>query len=1242
MIPFPLRRRARRAGFSARPAARTGAATAGAAAPAEVLEDRALLSNISVNLGTASAGGNDTYTVADGVQCVRFFGGVQADVTDFTIDASNVTNELELVWAASRTDSEGNVINGFFAPRGGDGVDGEEITLTVEGNEEGGGLTFEAQSDIVVNGFEFTGTNADDEIIGNISADRLVRNDDGTEIDSEGGDIDVEFLAGNDSTLLADLSTAAESDAEGGFTLTIDAGEGDDTLGAIVTQGNVVIDLGTGANTTRIISTRGFGVTDDGTFGRTITVTTAEEGSNDVGDLNARGGITYNGGAADDTIGNIESGVFGFSDGVVVNLGEGTNVTGDISSDDGFVMVNGGSGSDTIGDVDVDGEFSFLVIGSAEARVNLGDGDNATGTLTSRRGTVRYTGGSGNDFLEGVITTSSGVAPDGFVPDEPGERQRPDFGDAVVELGGGDNTLAFATANFGDVSVTAGDGNDTLGEIRGGAALTERTFRGTFLFGSGQIAKPNVNITERELGDVFLSLGNGDNTTGDVLAGEATFFYSGGSGADVIGNVTSTADFDVDRSNSLPDGLNEVFFDLGAGDDEIGDIRSEGGDILVMGGGGTETVGDVFGAGAQQNTGVARFDTIVLDYGSGGSSTGFVQASRGSITIRGGEGDDFLVGAETTDASDQIVPGSSDLARLTIDFGRGDNAVLNTLDGSDAVTYTGGRDIDSLGDVISEQGEAFLQLGADDDEVGDVTAQTIFVDLGQGDDEAGDFDARIAFADIVRGFDTLFLQAGEGDDVFGDLVSALNVVLEAQGGRDVVTFVDAGLNANLDLGDGNDAIGGRVNARFDVNVQMGDGDDRVSGRITAGDSAFVNLGEDDDSFTGFISAGTIAAGGSILLDGDDGDDNLNGTLDATGAVEVDAGRGNDFLGGTITAIDDVEIDLDRGNDVVNLRTLESTTGGLTLDAGDGRDRVTLRNTALADGEDIELGEGVNFLNLGEGVIDGRSRVHADGSLTVGELDDPDFSGRTYLGNRRIRAEGNLQVLTEKAEMEGNYTLVGRSDTNFRVDAIISGDVIVLGSGTAAIDFSGSEIGGDTSVRTSSSNDDIDFFGSELAGDLKIVTIAGTDEVNVRGTTIGGDLIINLGVSDDRLVIADATVAGTTAVNLDRGSDYLAVVRSTLSGDTSFLLGDGNDTLSMAGADFGGGLIVNAGAGRDGVRLRDYSVADDLFITMGGGNDFLNVDRLDAGGDVTANGGGGRDRLDARDIDGRVRSFERRG
>ena len=793
--------------------------------------------------------------------------------------------------------------------------------------------------------------------------------------------------------------------------------------------------------------------------------------------------------------------------------------------------------------------------------MNLGDGDNATGTLTSRRGTVRYTGGSGNDAVGGVITTSFGVARDQFIPDEPGEVQQPDFGDAVIQLGDGNNSVGLdggVTANFGDVSITAGDGDDALGEIFAGAALSETSTRGDFgvsrfRVGSGAINKPTANVTEfgfQLIGDVFVDLGDGANRTAELQSGYATVYYVGGAGTDVIGDVTSTATIDVDRSNQFPNGLDEIYLELGAGDDEVGDIAiAAGGDVLLLGGSGTETVGDVLANGNQQNTGVARFDTIVLDYGSGGSNTGFVRAIRGSVTIRGGEGNDFLVGAETTDVSDQAVPGSSDLARLTIDFGRGDNAVLNTLDGSDAVTYTGGRDVDSLGDVISEQGEAFLQLGADDDEVGDVTAQTIFVDLGQGDDEAGDFDAQVTFADIVRGFDTLFLQAGEGDDVFGDLVSALNVVLEAQGGRDVVTFVDAGLNANLDLGDGNDAIGGRVNARFDVNVQMGDGDDRVSGTITAGDSAFVNLGEDDDSFTGFISAGTIAAGGSILLDGDDGDDDLNGTLDATGAVEVDAGRGDDFLGGTITAIDDVEIDLDRGNDIVNLRTLESTTGGLTLDAGDGRDRVTLRNTALADGEDIELGEGVNFLNLGEGIIDGRSRVHADGSLTVGELDDPDFSGRTYLGNRRIRAEGNLRVLTEKAEMEGNYTLVGRSDTNFRVDAIINGDVIVLGSGTAAIDFSGSEIGGDTSVRTSSRNDDIDFFGSELAGDLVIVTIAGTDEVNVRGTTIGGDLIINLGVSDDRLVIADATVAGTTAVNMERGSDYLAVVRSTLSGDT---------------------------------------------------------------------------------------------
>ena len=411
--PAPARRRGRR-----RAAART-ADVAGLRAP-EVLEDRALLSNITVNLFNEGA----EYVVADGVQCVTFVGVVDPDETDFTIDASNVTNELLIEWGNPRTGQNA----GFAAPAGSPfgGVDGEEISLTVTGNEEGAGLTFDAFSDVVVTEFEFTGTNADDELIGNIYCTREVFADDG-EQESDGGDLTVELLEGDNSTLQADLRTGAEFDGEDGHTLEITAGAGDDTLGAIVTFGNVVIDLGDGANEGLIVSTSGFGVNDNGEeFARDITITTGGEGSSTVfADINASGRVLYQGGDGDDTTGVIESGVGGRggnnrdgnrgaqgqTEGVIVLLGGGTNATDDISADDGFAVVVGGDGDDSIGNVDVDGVFDYYTLvpetglaqanPTGEAIVDLGGGTNRTGVLTSRLGTVRYTGGDGDDFVGG-------------------------------------------------------------------------------------------------------------------------------------------------------------------------------------------------------------------------------------------------------------------------------------------------------------------------------------------------------------------------------------------------------------------------------------------------------------------------------------------------------------------------------------------------------------------------------------------------------------------------------------------------------------------------------------------------------------------------------------------------------------------------------------------------------------------------------------------------------------------------
>ena len=1262
MISSAARRLARRLNGPT-PAARRLARTAGAAGPADVelLESRALLTNIVVNLANPPGGDPSSYTVPDGTQCVIFQGNVRADETDFEIDASNVTGELELVWNG-----------GFAAPTGprdtfGNPVDGEEVSLTVTGNEDGAGLTFEARRDVVVTEFEFTGTNGDDALIGNIYCTRAVFDADGVQ-ESDGGDMTVELLEGDNTTLQADLRTGEEFDGEDGHTMEITAGEGDDTLGAIVTDGNVIIDLGAGANETLIVSTSGVGVNDDGEeFARDITVTTGGDGSSSTfGDLNASGRIIYNGGDGDDTVGVIESGVGGRggnntsgngsqggTEGVIVVLGEGTNVTDDISADDGFAVVVGGSGSDTIGDVEADGEFDYFTLTpvagiagqtnfTGEAVVNLGDGDNETGTLTSRRGTVRYTGGDGDDTVGNVRTTTAGVSGDFQVPDEPGDIQQADFGDAVLQLGDGNNVVRNVTANFGDVSIVGGNGSDTLGNVTGGGALTEVTFRDSIRVGSGAVAKPTANVTEgpgrQFLGDVFVTLGDGLNTTASIFAREGTAYYVGGADADTIGDVTASLDnqFDIDPNNN-PNGvdLRELFLQLGAGDDTVGDVTATGGDVTVLGGAGDEEVGDVFAGGSQgfeAGTG-NRQDAIILDYRGGGatddSRTGFVTAEIGSIRILGDDGDDLLAGTDAQDDDDQIVPGSSDNARVLVDFADGNNGIFGTLEGGDRVDYRGGRDVDSLGDVISNQDEVNVLLGASDDFIGDVTGNTIFVSLGQGNDEAGDFFADAVDPTAARGTETLILDAGDGDDTFGDLVSVLDVTLRAGGGDDVVTLVDSrNGNANLDLGDGEDSITGTVDARFDIDVDAGDGDDNISGTLTAGDTAQINLGEGDDVFTGFVRGGQIDAGGNVEINGDDGDDRIDGTLEATGSVDVDAGDGDDFVGGTLDADANVVVALGDGDDRTDIDSVLATTGAFRLDAGDGDDVVQLRNTAVDAGEFIELGEGENAIVLGEGIIAGTSVIRAiGGSLDVRELDDPGFAGRTYLDDRFVRASDRLTVVTDKAEMEGRYVVVGRGDADVRVDAVIDGDVIVIVSGDADVDFSGSEIGGDASVRTSTGDDQVDFFGTTIDGNLRIVTIAGTDEANVRGTTIGGDLVVALGINDDRLVIADATVAGTTNVGMDRGNDYLAVVRSTLAGDVSFQLGDGRDTLSVdGGMNFGGDLTVNAGEGGDGVRLRNYSVADDLFVNMGRGNDFLNGDRLEAGGNVRATGGGGRDRL----------------
>ena len=682
-------------------------------------------------------------------------------------------------------------------------------------------------------------------------------------------------------------------------------------------------------------------------------------------------------------------------------------------------------------------------------------------------------GGPGNDTLDGAL---------GF-----------DFADYR-------NSLTAVVASLATKLVT-GEGTDTLVDIEG-------------LIGSP--------FPDRMTGDAqanwFLGMGGIDT-------------IDGGDGADVIDYAYATGPVVVDLAASTvtgPDGA-DVFTSIeGAsgtgyddqllGDDGANRLRPRGGDDIVDGRGGVDTVdyssGVTGGVTVDLAAGTATGgnDTLisieaVIGSGFGDTLLGSTAANR----LEGGGGDDLLGGRGGQDTFDggagfDYVSYSAATGSVTANLAAGQATVAGTTSTLISIEgFYGGSGADLItGDASANflrgnAGDDTIDGGAGNDIV-DYAAATgaVFVSLAEGRSSGSDGN------DVLAGVESVY--GGEHDDVLeGDARANL---LRGRGGDDT-----------LRGGDGADTLRGDAGA--DV---LEGGDNTLWFDIDLADYQFVGSGVTVNLVTGVADAGP------------DGIDTLVGMEGAFG------GAGNDLLVG-------------------NGGYLNFFRGGLgddTIEAGDGYDVVDYQFGSPTGGVTVNLAAGTASGGAGNDQLSGVESVWGTGfaDLLIGGAGDENFRGNA--GDDTLRGGGGRDT-ADYGGASGGVTVDLQAGTASGPDGndILEGIEGAIGSTHADMLLGDA---GDNLFRGGLGNDTIDGRGGT---DIVSYNIArGAVTVNLSAGTAtgadGNDTLIAIenvlgGLFDDQLV-------GDAGANWMRGDDsaYGGAGDDTLTG------GGGNDTLEGAG------------------------------------------------------------------------------
>jgi len=940
----------------------------------------------------------------------------------------------------------------------------------------------------------------------------------------------LESLAGGEQASAADVSTQA-------VTGTFIPGSG--ILSVFGDAVNNTIDLS--RNAAGQILVNGGAVPVQGgtaTVANTALIQVFGQGGNDIITLNEAVGALPRanlfGGAGDDTITGGSGGdlLFGQS-GNDTLLGKG-----------GFDQLYGGAGDDVLTGGDAD-DLMFGEAGNDRMIWNPGDD------------TDLMEGGAGIDTAE----VNGGNGTEQFTVTANGTRVRFDRVDPapfsldigtteklVLNMNGGDDRFS-ATGNLASliqITVDGGAGNDTI--LGGNGA--------DFLLGGD--------------GNDFID-GQQGNDTASLGAGEDVFQWDPGDGSDQVdggdGNDTllfngsaGAEEFDISANGARAilfrnlgtitmdlDGIERIDLNALGNTDKVTVNDLSGTDVGEVNVNLAGTIGGNAGDGAADLViaNGTNGDELIDVFGAGTSVSVVGLAARVNVTNSEAASDTLVVKALGGDDTISATTLPSDVVKLVIDGGAGDDTIFGSQ-GADTILGGDGDDF-----VFGDNGNDRAEMGAGDDLFQWNPGDGNDVVEGQdGTDTMLFFGANIAEnVDIVaNGGRALFLRnigniTMDLDDVetidFRALGGADNIVVGDLSGTDV-TRIDLDLRGPNGGGDGatdNVTVNGTQGA--DVFGVAGDAGGVTVFGLQAGVNIFFHDGDD-----------------RLTLSGQGGDDVIDASsLEADGIkLTLSGGLGNDVLIGGEGG------DLINGGDGDDLALMGAGDDTFVWNPGDDNDTIegqagfdTMRFNGAAIAEEVTISAGA----------DGRASFFRNIATVTMDLDDVESIDFTARGGADKIVVNDLSG-TDVVEV--NVNLAANPEANPNAGDGAADEVIVHATG-----------GDDVAV---------------IVGDASGVSVLGlAAQVNITGAEGALDKLHIFAGDGDDVIEASGVAPGSIGLVLDGGNGDDIIIGS--DGDDVLIGGPGDDVL-IGGA---GNDIIDAGPG-DNVVIQGFTAGQDRIDLRG--------------------------------------------
>jgi len=891
-----------------------------------------------------------------------------------------------------------------------------------------------------------------------------------------------------------------------------------------------------------------------------------------------------------------------FGDAASNRITASRNVAGNILINGGAVAVVGGS--PTVANTDLIQLFGQG--GDDTITVDEANGPMPTAQLFGGDGNDTLTGGSGNDLLFGQSGNDTLLGKGGNDQLFGGD------GNDVLTGGAGDDQV-FGQAgndrmiwNPGDGSdlFEGGDGTDTA-EVNGGNGAENFTIsaNGTRVrFDRINPAPFFLDIGTTE--NFVLNMNGGDDvfTAGNGIANLIQLTVDGGTGNDTItggdGNDTLLGG---DGNDLITGGRGSDTARLGTGDDTFVWNPGDGSDV-VDGQDGFDTllfnganVNETFNISANGNRASLTRDVgnVTMDLGT---------MERIQLAALGGT-DNFVINDLSKTDVQQIAIDLSATPGSGVGDGAADSVTVNGTSASNQITVAGSGGsvsvtglsaqvtlagtegandslhINALGgnDTINAAGLALGQL-------------TLTIDGGSGNDtilgSAGN-DFLIGgdgndFVDGNQGSDTALL--GAGNDVFQWDPGDGSDIVEGQDGTDTLLFNGANVGEKIDISaNGNRArlfrdvgsvtmdLGGIEHIQLNM---LGGPDSITVDDLTGTDvtQVAIDLSAQAGTGTGDNAADTVTVNGTA------NNDQIN-IAGSGGSVVVNGLAAQVRIDGAEPANDTLIVNGGAGNDTIDASRLHAGQVGLTLNGGDGDDRIigSAGNDVVngGRGSDVALlgaGNDTFVWNPGDGsdIVEGQAgadTLQFNGS-NIGEAIDISANGSRI---RLTRDIGTVTMDVNDTETI-NVRALGGEDT-ITVNDLTGTDVTNVNV-DLGVTGGGADDQADTIVLNATDGDD----AITVTSNNGVVTVTGlAEEVTISNFDTNDRIVIN-GLGGDDAIVASGLETG---------------IQLTLNG------GDGADVL-VGGA---GNDILNGNAGDDvliggpGQDVLDGGTGDNINIQL---------------------------------------------